>query len=332
LFFGLKAHHPPPGAVRAPLNRGGHVKRLARIASVLVAALLMSGAAQAQLFRAYLSVNGNDANPCTVASPCRLLPAALNAVASGGEIWMLDSANYNAGTVNITRDVSILAIPGAVGSFVATGAAPALSITNVNAKLRNVVIVDNVTNHGGDGVEITGGSLDVGESQISAPVNGIAATNATVRVHHSVFRDSNNGIVSFGSSTVEVWNSRFTNMTIAGVFGHANIPSAAARISVTESSFANASNGVIANSESATATMKAVISRSTFAVGNVGVAIQNFGGSGARGTVSGCTFSNLSGSALFNFGSAILESAGNNAVGSTNGAASSGTITNIGTI
>ena len=45
------------------------------ILSVLV--LASSGAhAAGTLFRSYLSINGNDANPCTVQLPCRLLPAA----------------------------------------------------------------------------------------------------------------------------------------------------------------------------------------------------------------------------------------------------------------
>ena len=62
-------------------------------------AMLACSAVQAQLFRAYLSVNGNDANPCTLQLPCRLLPAALTAVNAGGDIWMLDSANYNTAPV-----------------------------------------------------------------------------------------------------------------------------------------------------------------------------------------------------------------------------------------
>jgi hypothetical protein len=57
-----------------------------------------------------------DTNNCTVGAPCRLLPAALAAVGSGGEIWILDSANYNTGPVTIGKSVSILAIPGAVGT------------------------------------------------------------------------------------------------------------------------------------------------------------------------------------------------------------------------
>jgi hypothetical protein len=41
--------------------------------------------------------------------------------ADGGEIWMLDSANYNTGPVAITKSVTILAVPGALGSVLATG-------------------------------------------------------------------------------------------------------------------------------------------------------------------------------------------------------------------
>jgi hypothetical protein len=47
------------------------------------------------------------------------MPAALAAVADGGQIWMLDSANYNTSPVVIAKSVSILAVPGAVGSLVA---------------------------------------------------------------------------------------------------------------------------------------------------------------------------------------------------------------------
>jgi len=85
----------------------------------LASLLLLSPAAHAQIFRAYVASYGNDANPCTVNAPCRLVPAALNAVASGGEIWMLDSANFNTATVDINKSVSVLAIPGQVGSIVA---------------------------------------------------------------------------------------------------------------------------------------------------------------------------------------------------------------------
>jgi hypothetical protein len=70
------------------------------------------------------------------------LPAALAAVADGGEVWMLDSANYNVAPVNISKSVTILAVPGAVGSVVAT-AGHAININTVGVKvvLRNLTIV-----------------------------------------------------------------------------------------------------------------------------------------------------------------------------------------------
>jgi hypothetical protein len=88
-----------------------------RAFSVLACAgfLMSSVAVHAQSFRAYVASTGNDANPCTLGAPCRLLPAALAAVADGGEIWMLDSANFNTSTVNIAKSVTILAVPGAIG-------------------------------------------------------------------------------------------------------------------------------------------------------------------------------------------------------------------------
>ncbi len=114
---------------------------------------------QAQLFRAYLSSTGNDANPCTLPQPCRLLQQALLAVANGGEIWMLDSANYNTTTVTIGKSVSILAVPGAVGSVVATGGV-AIHITAGGLKiaLRNLVVVPLPASGATWGIGMTGDS------------------------------------------------------------------------------------------------------------------------------------------------------------------------------
>ena len=100
---------------------------LLRATFALAVSLLLSTTANAQIFRAYVASTGNDANPCTLPSPCRLLPAALAASADGGEIWMLDSANYNTTTVTIGKSVSILAVPGAVGSVLAIGGPPSVS-------------------------------------------------------------------------------------------------------------------------------------------------------------------------------------------------------------
>ena len=164
----------------------------------LVTALPCVGA-QAQLFRAYLASDGSDANPCTLQAPCRLLPAALNAVADGGEIWMLDSANYNTATVNVNKSVSILAVPGAVGSIVALDGGPAISISasNRTVALRNVVLAQLAGAVDGTyGVNMTGASKLTIENSllVNLPFGGVQVIGAgTLKMIKTTVRDSGNG-------------------------------------------------------------------------------------------------------------------------------------------
>jgi hypothetical protein len=166
-----------------------------------MALALVSGAsaARAGLFRAYLSAGGSDANPCTVTAPCRLLPAGLAAVDSGGEVWILDSANYNTSPVVISKSVTILAIPGAVGSLVATGGSDALQIsgTGIEVALRNLVIVSLSSSSNGVNF-LNGAELDI-ESCSIASMGGtgisVTAANSHVSVKSSVLR--NNGDYGF---------------------------------------------------------------------------------------------------------------------------------------
>src|SRR3954468_7999546 len=158
---------------------------LVRALLLLAASFLFANAAQAQLFRAYLSVTGNDGNPCTVSAPCRLLPAALNAVANNGEIWILDSANFNTATVNITKSVSILAVPGALGSVVAIGGTSAMHIAVPNGAvgLRNLVFTSLATSGGTNGIDVTDGfSVSVEDCLFAGLVgNAINATGTSTR-------------------------------------------------------------------------------------------------------------------------------------------------------
>jgi hypothetical protein len=109
---------------------------------------------------------------------------------------MLDSANFNTATVNITKSVSILAIPGAVGSVVAT-AGPAINIATAGIKvaLRNLMIVPLAGGGGTSGVVISGGVTSVSiEGSVFANLTGPAAVSASgvtrVRVTSTVFRNN----------------------------------------------------------------------------------------------------------------------------------------------
>ena len=197
---------------------------LPRIAVVL-ASLAVSAAAHAQSFRTYLASYGKDSNPCSVDQPCRLLPAALAAVANGGEIWILDSANFNPGTVDIAKSVSILAVPGAVGSIVAAAGAPAITISTpgVVVGMRNLVFSRNATNPGTYGIEMTNGTALTVEDSHFTGFDHYAVylhdVQATVIVKHSTFRDlSDYALYVQGGPNVEVLDSQFI-----GTKGAANL-------------------------------------------------------------------------------------------------------------
>lgn len=169
------------------------MKTLRAVPAILLAATAaLSLPAPAALFRAYLSTAGNDANPCTLAQPCRLLPAALTAVADGGEVWMLDSGNYNAAPVAIDKSVSIQAVPGAVASLVATNAiTPGLAAQTpgVELSLRNIVFTST-----------------------QAVGVGLRAWGVTLRLEGCAFHDLDYGLQAYGGSKVVVTDSTFTRV------------------------------------------------------------------------------------------------------------------------
>ena len=188
--------------MRACLIRRGWV-------AALVLLLAFAPAASAQLFRAYLASDGSDANPCTLPQPCRLLPAALAAIASGGEIWMLDSANYNTAQVNVTKSATIQAVPGAIGSVVlTTGSAFSINTPDIRVTLRNLVIAPLSPGSGIDGIQVgtgaTGATINVESCQISrVPFNiGIRVLgNVTLNVVDSILRDNWYGIMAVNGTT-----------------------------------------------------------------------------------------------------------------------------------
>jgi hypothetical protein len=234
--------------------------------SMLVLALLPLGA-QAQIFRAYLSITGNDANPCTVAAPCRLLPAALSAVADGGEIWLLDSANFNAGTVNVTKSVSIVAVPGQVASIVAVGGQPALVVGNpgLTIGLRNLAFTKNANNPGTTGVYVTAASQLSIENCFFANLatQGIWLNGAAVvHVRDSVFRNiADNAMLVMNGGTAHVLRSQF--FSTGGLNARLETGSATTTLEVADSLISGGSTGVAASMVAASGITRAFVTRST---------------------------------------------------------------------
>jgi hypothetical protein len=310
-----------------------------RSALALAVALLLSATAQAQLFRAYLAPTGSDANPCTLAAPCRLLPAALSAVADGGEIWMLDSANYNTTTVNIAKSVTILAIPGAVGSVVAAGGnAINISTGGVEVALRNLVIVPLPGAGATGGISMSAGAMLTVEDCLIAnlPGSGIFLNTAAIlRIADSTIRDNGTdgvrlqagaaviarttisgnpggAIIVYGTApgltAADVFASTL-NSSGNCVFAYSDNAAAVVKVSVRDSQIARCSlSGLQARSDAGAIVS---LSASNNVISNSGIGIYALS-AGSRVWASGNTVSdNMAG--LSN-SSALFETAGNNAV------------------
>jgi hypothetical protein len=294
------------------------VRFLVRHAPVLLVALLLSAAANAQILRAYVSSTGNDANPCNIAAPCRLLPAALNAVANGGEIWMLDSANFNTSTVTIAKSVSILAVPGAVGSVVAFSG-PAISITASSLKvgLRNLVIVGLPGTGGTQGLNMTGASAVTIENSLIAnlPQQAIYITGAgSVRIANSIIRDSGSGSffaveVNEGAK-VELSGTQLLAPGL-GIVAYTST-AVATKVTVSDSTISGCGQSLTANAAAAGATSKIAMTRSTIEGCTFGPATFASNGGTTEIALSGNMITNVSSAAYYIVTGGIVRSLGNN--------------------
>jgi len=301
--------------------------------------LLLSSAANAQLFRAYLSASGSDSNPCTLPAPCRLLPAALNATASGGEIWMLDSANYNTATVNINKSVSILAVPGVVGSFVAQNGGPALSITadGLTVALRNMAI-GRVAGApaGSPGVLMTGdSSLTIEKSVIDRiPGNGVRVEGSgRLQLISSTVRFSGSNAYAIylrDGAEATISNTHIVNND-GGVLAESNVAARTTKVSISDSLI---SNVAFANVRAATtvagAEAYAFVTRSTIErSGTNGAGLRAFSDTGGTASVVISSSTVASHTNVWNItgpGSTIVSLGDNHIRDFAN---SSGTLTNV---
>jgi hypothetical protein len=288
-------------------------------AATLAALCALAGAANAQVFRAYLSSTGNDANPCSVSAPCRLLPAAISAVASGGEIWILDSANYNTSTVNITKSVTILAVPGVVGSLVSSGSTDAVVINTagVQVVLRNLVIVP-IGGPGASGIHMTAGDrLSVEGCEISGLGAGSAIhveTAARVKIIDSTFRNNDTGVLAEKLASVDIARSKFFGHSATAIIASGNaVGITGVRIFdavITENLIGAAATSALANAQAVIQANRVTASRNS----NFGFVSEGIG-SGIAAVSLGNSMVAKNGTGLFQSGTnATIRSIGDNVV------------------
>lgn len=260
--------------------------------------------ADAQAFRTYLASTGVDNASCNLASPCRLLPAALAAVADKGEVWILDSANYNLTTVQVTKSVTVLAVPGALGSLVSTNGQHAMFISTagVEVTLRNLVFVPVPDTGALSGVVMTAGSALTIEDCVFAnlPQYGLYAANGMeVRVGNTLFRDNVAAMAIESGVRAVVTGSTFSGNSGSGLglYGRAGHPPT--RADVADTTFEGNGAGAFLFGTNGGASVASV--RDSHFIGNTSTALlaQSEGGGTAVLTASNNIIANNNGPGLY---------------------------------
>jgi hypothetical protein len=187
------------------------MKRIALLSTATLAATIASTGAYALSNRTFVSGTGSDANPCSLAAPCRSFAGALAQTSPGGEIAVLDTAGY--GAVTITKAVSIVNEEGVEAGISVTSGD---GIT-INAGASDVVNLRGLTLVGIGGTNgITfnsGGALNIQ----NCVIRGFGTTGLDLVPTGSVDINVSNTIVS-GNSTGIALEPQGTAITVTGSF------------------------------------------------------------------------------------------------------------------
>ena len=108
-----------------------------------IVCLLLGDVSRATVPRAFVSINGSDANPCSAVAPCRSFNQALTVVEAGGEIVVQNPGGYSTG-FTISQSVTIDAA-GFNASVISTSAT---NLCTINAGASDRVVLRGISFHG----------------------------------------------------------------------------------------------------------------------------------------------------------------------------------------
>jgi len=173
--------------------------------AVLQVAPHCSASALAATPQTFVSGAGNDSNPCTREAPCRTFAHVIGQSDAGGEIVVLDSAEY--GTVSIDRDITIEASKGVYARIdVPSGKAGIdISPNATRVSLRGLRITSTGSNLG-TGISFrSAGSLYV-EDCILEGFQGLGFNEVGIAVSNEDPLTSNAGTVYVKNTAIRNWN------------------------------------------------------------------------------------------------------------------------------
>jgi hypothetical protein len=286
----------------------------ALIASATAALSFVSPASAVD--QSFVSGTGNDANPCTRASPCQNFGTAIAATAAGGEIICLDAGQYSTFVISKAIKINCQGTVGAiVNNHITVNAGPADVVTLLGLDLTGVPFdtfpAINFT---------SGAELHLSNVSISKFFNGVAfapTANAKLFVSDSLIQNngqsnSNAGILirptGGASANVSLTNVKLQSNT-NGVFFDGSGGAGPCNLNVNGSLVSGSSNTGIAIGSSAPFT--AMIDNSVLSFNaNSGLGVS---GASATVVVSGSTIANnVNGLVAVN--GASVQSMKNNAI------------------
>jgi hypothetical protein len=275
------------------------------VATVGVVGLVLAAAsAHAVSPRAYVSVNGNDANTCNVpTTPCRTYARAISHATAGGEVIVMDSGTFGGGT--ISQSVKIHAPAGVV----ALAATPII----VDPGTGNAVVLRGLTFQAavlgsGTGITHQSGTLFVENTVVDGWAVGLVSSSAAegLFVKGSIFRNHHHGIglwVQSGTKSVAIDDSFFernyVGMDLEGGNGYVsntvlagNLHRGALLVGVdAEFTFhrciASGGNvGLNASGGSILRVSQSTITRAGYGIVNQGSTVESFGNNVIRGNTT----------------------------------------------
>ena len=240
--------------------------------------VLAVSAVYGQNTRSAVSVNGSDANPCTVPQPCRTFGAALAVTNAGGEVLALDSGGYGPFTIN--RSVRVRAIPGAYAgiapssgnaifinaaagdsvivaglTLTSTGASYGILVTNVGA-----LFIQNVEVSGFGGYGLQFGSTSAthlyiddsafrGNGGTCCAAVGIVpgSSGGKASLDHVRLENGYGGLYVREYTQVTMRNSSVVGNSSYGVFAGSVPAATTAELNIIDSVISNGSDGIKAN-------------------------------------------------------------------------------------
>jgi len=266
--------------------------------------------------RTYVSGVGSDSNPCTASSPCKTFQAALALTTAGGEIYVLNSANY--GPVTINKAVTITSEGAVAGVLTSTGVA-----ITVSAGPNDVVNLRGLDIDGGSsastGIQFASGqSLNVQKTTIrNFTGSGLsfapsASTTGLYLADTTIVNNGSNGVMVSPTASAAV-NGALNRVVASGnglasngvgIFIYGGGTKGAVNVTLTDTVASNNYYGIGVTSSSV------MIRNSTSSNNSVGIradqaAIAQVGQSTITGNGTGWVATN----------GALLQSYGNNNVG-----------------